>query len=346
MSRSIGSSTNPSIFHLLYPYNEGTTLQPNLADFLFPILKALDNPQRILVAGAGGGFDVFTALPFFEALRSCDVTAHLASYSFSGQDNLEPARIGDHVFAVRSTTPKARDYFPEKHLAEWWANQGRDLPVFAFRRTGVIQLVEGYAHLIRDLDLDTIILVDGGTDSLLTGDEMGLGTPEEDAVSLVAVHQLPIRNKLLLSLGFGVDHFHGVSHGQVLHSMAALTASGACLGAISLLREMSEVKAFDEALNYATERMPHHPSIVNHSILAALRGEFGSDIAIPHRRDARVWINPLMTIAWAFSLDAVVSRLKYAEMIQNTHTLQEVGAIIRAFQRSLPTRRAPETIPI
>ena len=41
--------------------------------------------------------------------------------------------------------------------------------------------------LIEQLQLDTIILVDGGTDSLMRGDEAKLGTPEEDMASIAAV---------------------------------------------------------------------------------------------------------------------------------------------------------------
>ena len=35
-----------------------------------------------------------------------------------------------------------------------------------------------------------MVLVDGGTDSLMRGDEVGSGTPEEDTASLAAVNAL------------------------------------------------------------------------------------------------------------------------------------------------------------
>ena len=48
-------------------------------------------------------------------------------------------------------------------------------------------LREAYRALIAHHGIDAIVLVDGGTDILMRGDEAGLGTPEEDMLSLAAV---------------------------------------------------------------------------------------------------------------------------------------------------------------
>lgn len=47
-----------------------------------------------------------------------------------------------------------------------------------------------YEALVKKLNLDTIITVDGGTDSLMTGDECGLGTPTEDMSTICALNQI------------------------------------------------------------------------------------------------------------------------------------------------------------
>ena len=44
-----------------------------------PFFERLDSAKRVLVAGAGGGFDVFAGLPIYFALRSKGVEAHLAN---------------------------------------------------------------------------------------------------------------------------------------------------------------------------------------------------------------------------------------------------------------------------
>jgi hypothetical protein len=71
------------------------------------------------------------------------------------------------------------------------------------------------------------VLVDGGTDILMRGDEAGLGTPE-DMSSLAAVAALPDSLvRLVACLGFGIDSYHGVCHAHVLENLAALQRAGA-----------------------------------------------------------------------------------------------------------------------
>ena len=58
------------------------------------------------------------------------------------------------------------------------------------------------------------VTIDGGSDSLMRGDESGLGDPIEDCVSVTASAALGaadgIRTKLLISIGFGMDRFNNV----------------------------------------------------------------------------------------------------------------------------------------
>jgi hypothetical protein len=76
-------------------------------------------------------------------------------------------------------------------------------------------------------------------------------------------------------VGFGIDAFHGVCHAQVLENTAALIESGGYLGAWSLTLDMGEFALYREACEFVFARMPHHPSIVNTSIIAAVQGWFG-----------------------------------------------------------------------
>jgi hypothetical protein len=70
-----------------------------------------------------------------------------------------------------------------------------------------------YRALIGHLGgVDAIVLVDGGTDILMRGDENGLGTPEEDMASLGAVNGLTeVPQRLVACIGFGVDSYHGLN---------------------------------------------------------------------------------------------------------------------------------------
>lgn len=48
-----------------------------------PLFAALKDAKCVLVAGAGGGFDVYAGLPLAFALMSLGKTVHLANLSFS-----------------------------------------------------------------------------------------------------------------------------------------------------------------------------------------------------------------------------------------------------------------------
>jgi len=145
-----------------------------------------------------------------------------------------------------------------------------------------------------------------GADSLMRGDEPDLGTPQEDIASIAAVDMLEVERRFLVCLGFGVDTFHGVSHGCVLENVAALAKKGAFLGAFSLLAGAEEVGLCRQAAEFTFSRMPDHVSIVSSSILSAIAGEFGDYHATQRTEGSELWINPLMGMYWAFSAESRV----------------------------------------
>lgn len=80
-----------------------------------PLFAALDQASSILIAGAGGGFDVYAGLPLAIALRDKGAQVHLANLSFSQLELLETeAWPAPNVAAVTPTTATriARAYPP------------------------------------------------------------------------------------------------------------------------------------------------------------------------------------------------------------------------------------------
>ncbi|MEU8664538.1 DUF1152 domain-containing protein, partial [Actinoplanes philippinensis] len=153
-----------------------------------PFFEALSDSRRVLIAGAGGGFDVYAGLPLGLALMATGRTVHFGSLSLVNLYELDSdVRTDQGVAAITAATRSHHDYFPERTLARWLAGQGLPDTVHAFPRTGVRPLRGAYRRLAKRLDLDAIVLVDGGTDILMRGDEAALGTPVEDATSLAAV---------------------------------------------------------------------------------------------------------------------------------------------------------------
>ncbi|GAA3494656.1 DUF1152 domain-containing protein [Streptomyces prasinosporus] len=305
-----------------------------------PLFTRLADAERILVAGAGGGFDVYSGLPLALSLLHQGKEVHLANLSFSALAGLPPDHwVADDLAAVRFDSAVHQRYFPERTLAQWLHRHGYPATVYAFPQIGVRPLRAAYRALVELHDIDAVVLVDGGTDILLRGDEAGLGTPEEDLTSVAALAGLDgIPDRLVVSVGFGVDAHHGVNHVQVLENIAALERDGAYLGAFSIPRATREGAMYLDAVAHAQHHTPEHPSIVNGSIAAAVRGSFGDARFTDRTRDSELFVNPLMSLYFAFDLPGLAARCLYLDRIEDTHLMRQVHSRIAEFRESTVTR--------
>jgi hypothetical protein len=306
----------------------------------------LKRHDRILIAGAGGGFDVYAGLPLAEALRGAGKQVFLANLTFTYLGETDVKYLAPHVAAVTPETKGAERYFPERRLAQWLAQHEQPSTVYAFEKVGVGPLRAAYARLVEELAVEAVVLVDGGTDILMRGDEEGLGTPEEDMSSLAAVYGLanvaPGVEGFVASIGFGVDTFHGVCHAHVLENIAALERDGGYLGAFAVTAAMPEGRAYLSAVSHASGQTPGRSSIVNGSIAAAMEGQFGDVRFTERTAQSELFINPLMAIYFSFDLASLARRSLYLHLLEDTVSIFDVGARIRAFRQTVePRRRVP-----
>jgi hypothetical protein len=310
-----------------------------------PFFDELQEAETILIVGAGGGYDVFCGLPLYFSLKKVGKTVHLANLSsgalgFSDAEN--PAR---GLWKITHQTG-ATKYFPEMHLAGWLNERHEDSTVFAIEHGGASIVRAAYSWLAEQLKPDAVILVDGGTDSLMRGDEAGLATPEGDAVSLLAAHALTnVPKKFLVCLGFGIDTHGGVCHAHFLENVSALSRDNAFLGTWSLTEDSEAFRLYREACEFTFARLPQQPSIVNTSIIAAVMGIFGDVHPTKRTEGSTLFINPLMALFWGFRLEGVVRRNLYLDKIRLTETSDEVALAIETFRNSLSTTRPWTTIP-
>lgn len=311
-----------------------------------PLSQRLRQSRHVLVAGAGGGFDVYAGLPLALALRNAGVQVTLAGFAVSELGALHPddwVRTG--LAAVRPDSAGNDRYFPERTLARWLAAQGHDPVVYAFARTGVRPLRAAYRALIGSLGIDAVVLADGGTDILMRGDEAGLGTPEEDMTSLAAVAGLAVPQKIVVSLGFGIDSHHGVCHAHVLENIAALQRAGAYLGAFSVPHGSAEATAYADAVAHAARQTPLHDSIVHAQVAAALRGDFGDVPATDRTAGTELFVNPLMAMYFGFDLDGLARHVHYLDALEHTRTPMQVALAIEEYREGLDRPRPRRPIP-
>jgi hypothetical protein len=190
------------------------------------------------------------------------------------------------------------------------------------------------------LGLDAVVLVDGGIDLILRGDETSIGTPSEDLTSLCAVDGLDRRlERLIMCVGFGTELRDGISHSQALERMAALQRVGAYLGAVSLHPATEEGAAHGEALAYVSKgQHRQRGSHVQRTVGAAMDGVFGA--VKPY-----TWVSPLTALCWFFSLPEVAASHLFLRHLEDTTTIFDVTTIVRACRQNLAVR-APSDIPL
>jgi hypothetical protein len=312
-----------------------------------PLHDTLDRARTVLIAGAGGGFDVFSGLPLYFALRAAGKAVHLANLTFSNIPLSAGRRPVRELVEITAESDGSTVYFPEKHLSGWFADRDERVPVWAIERFGPAAVARAYRALVDELRPDTIVLVDGGTDSLMRGDESGLGTPVEDVSSIAAVDALPdVERRLLVCLGFGIDAFHGVSHVDVLEAVADLSRAGGYLGAISLANESDECRLFRQATEYVLRRTPSRRSIVCTSILSALEGRFGDHHDSDRTEGSELFVNPLMSIYWCFVLDAVARRNLYLNEVRQIEGFYDTERAITQFRARLPATKPFRSMPL
>jgi hypothetical protein len=216
--------------------------------------------------------------------------------------------------------------------------------IWCFDKTGVRPLLENYRRLTDHLGIDGILLIDGGVDSLIRGDEAEVGTFIEDSVSLAAVSALddvPVR--LLGCLGLGAEQDMAYAH--VFENIAALAGSGAFLGSCALTRHMPAYQAYEAAVLWVQDIPFQNPSVINSSIISAVQGKVGDYHLTDKTHGSTLWISPLMTLYWFFDLPAVAAHNPMLAQVSETETFREAMRAMMLARRNV-RQRTPMRIPL
>jgi hypothetical protein len=311
-----------------------------------PIESAFRPQSTVLVAGAGGGFDLIAGLSVALGLERAGHRVVLANLSFTQLEGVTGGEwVHDVCLRADADCRSSEGYFPEAWLSEWFRDRGREVPVYCLQKAGGVPLADAYRALVERQDIDSLVLVDGGVDAVLRGDEHSLGTPTLDHLSIAAAAQLELRTKVVACIGFGAERHDRISHAQALNRFADLAASGALLGVESLVQSSEITRLWLEALAHIHRRQgPLRQSIVSASIEAAVRGRFGDTSVNARTEQTPIWISPLTALCWYFELDAVAAAKPYLAALQQTRTVKEASEIIEKHHAEHRTDHVP--IPI
>jgi len=310
-----------------------------------PFFDSVASAQKVLLVGAGGGFDLASGIPIYLYLKEQGKEVVLANLSFTQLPFTESEEVFKGTYRV-GVEPCDVPYFPEKFIHDWLCARGHKPDVYAFvDELGVQSLRRAYRYLIDKYQIDTLVLVDGGTDSLMFGDEVGVGTIVEDSVSIVAASGAGLENTFLVATGFGVELHHKLDHFNCLENMATLIRENAYLGAMSLTPDMKFGADYLDLVSFMNDRLPQKTSIVANSIANAMRGEFGDFHFTPRTKGTEQFVSPLMGLFWFYKLQAIAQHIQYRDAIESTETMDQVVNEFKKY-RILNTRRATRKIPL
>jgi len=137
--------------------------------------------KTVFLSGCGGGYDIFGGIPYYFKMKSSgnyDVT--LINFTFTKRTLLSQysEQLTTLLYRVNPTTNVSwltnEIYFPEQRLSN-----ELEIPIYAILcncdETRIELIVEAYQYLIKGRIIDELILIDCGSDVLLTGREEELG---------------------------------------------------------------------------------------------------------------------------------------------------------------------------
>jgi hypothetical protein len=209
-------------------------------------------------------------------------------------------------------------------------------------------VLAAYQTLVQHLQLDAIILVDGGVDSLMFGDEQGAGTFVEDTVSLTAVTMLgdAVKVKIIAAIGMGAEVEEGVSHHAALQNMATLIKDGAYYGACALTPDMPAFQFYERIARYSFEAENHDRSRIQTRLIPSVWGEFGAYNWYNDPRQPDVFHSPLMSIYWCFEVEKVNARSLLAPLIRGMDTFRQAMQVAMTERASVREPRKWRSVPL
>jgi hypothetical protein len=167
----------------------------------------------------------------------------------------------------------------------------------------------------------------------------------------VAIEDIDVPHKFLVSIGFGTEVEEGVCHHHALENIAALIKSGGFYGSCSLLAQMDGFDEFESACRYAWDRKDSDPNYLERSvshistrIIPAAHGEFG-DYRMYDREQTPRFISPIMNIYWFFDADKVLAESLAADIVRDTYTKNDARSRLLYWIVKYKDKRPRQQIP-
>ena len=303
-------------------------------------LQDLADPQvtTVFLTGCGGGFDFVHGLCLIPELKRLGKQIIIGSYSFGDANEIQAETINFGrpitVKKVFADSKCSQSYCPEVAICayldkEFTESAPHSVYAYYARDFTVLDLQALHNFLISTHSINCVILIDGGSDSLMKGNESGLGDPIEDSVSIASVSTLQVPLKLLITIGLGTDRFNCVSDASSLRAISEITDLGGFKGSLSLEKGNPCFEFYSKGLEFIYQ-LQNFRSVLAGSITASTLGYWG-DQRLPSSVLGRVekgslFLWPLMSFIWAFDVNVVEERSLITKWIRNAENLRDCNS--------------------
>ena len=138
--------------------------------------KKLDSAKSILIVGAGGDQNILCGIPLYYTFLKQGKNVHLANLTHTDLKNIhqhaDPIVLEPNVLGANSIIKLPSQNYVEGYLSQFFKETlNQDKIVWMLNKTNVQDLKKAFEKLIAHLEVDAIVLVDGGIDSIMTGNE-------------------------------------------------------------------------------------------------------------------------------------------------------------------------------
>lgn len=297
-----------------------------------PILEELKDKQNILIIGIGGGFDVYCGLPIMYELLKLNKNIILANYSFTNfmesTIKTDSININPNLIENKSSI-KIPHYNPEIYLKEGLKNiYDIDQTIYSIKREGYKTTLKQMEFIVNKHDIDCIIAIDGGVDSIFHGDEEGCGTILEDSITLSCLREIKL-DKYLVCIGLGTEIEEKLCNYTAFEIISEKFKDESILGTCSLTKSMESFHFFKTLCEYCWNIPNHKKSHISSRIIPAVEGDFGGD----------VFYNFLMGLYFFFKLDNVVEKNTLIEQLKLTTNFGECMLIAKNRKINIKSRK-------
>lgn len=285
--------------------------------------------KRALVIGVGGGGDVVGALVTARFLEFCGLEFVLGGLSWERYvyDPVPGPRRLSEVENVRALHPYAwlanphsrtrtGVYFAESKMA---AVHGKEILLIDLNG-GVKGVIEGIELAVEEFNIDLLVGVDVGGDSLAQGQEPGLRSPLADSVMLAAFVALEQRGYRTLWGVFGYGSDGELNVDEIEWALSKLAAAGGLLGAWSLTPTVAvELEEVIKTVPTEASAVPVH----------CFRGAWGESHIRSDQRSVKM--TPLTALTFFMSTTKLFATLsRPAQAVFDSSSLEQANDALHA----------------